>query len=203
MNEDPPAKPDIQKVRRNVLAEKPRVTRFAIKWYIFFLETELDYVYADFHCYRDSEDTAPAEYPPEQPEADALEDDENAYGAEELQEEEAEAAVVDEEGIAVKPTEGEDHEMGGIESAVDPTANGEVPVKEEDEEAEGSDAGSEDLEADSSGSDEEDLEDEEGAEGDEDMEMGDDAEEHKTEGQQQPGHQDSASVQHHAEVMVH
>lgn len=29
---DPPAKPIIEKIRRNVLAEKPRVTRFAIKW---------------------------------------------------------------------------------------------------------------------------------------------------------------------------
>ena len=29
---DPPAKPIIEKVRRNILAEKPRVTRFAIKW---------------------------------------------------------------------------------------------------------------------------------------------------------------------------
>lgn len=32
MNDDPPAKPVIEKVRRHVLAEKPRVTRFAIKW---------------------------------------------------------------------------------------------------------------------------------------------------------------------------
>jgi histone chaperone ASF1 len=32
-NADPPAKPIIDKIRRNVLAEKPRVTRFAIKWY--------------------------------------------------------------------------------------------------------------------------------------------------------------------------
>lgn len=32
MNDDPPAKPVIEKVRRNILAEKPRVTRFAIKW---------------------------------------------------------------------------------------------------------------------------------------------------------------------------
>lgn len=32
---DPPAKPVIDKVRRNILAEKPRVTRFAIKWYAF------------------------------------------------------------------------------------------------------------------------------------------------------------------------
>src|SRR3569833_960828 len=30
---DPPAKPVIDRIRRNVLAEKPRVTRFAIKWY--------------------------------------------------------------------------------------------------------------------------------------------------------------------------
>jgi histone chaperone ASF1 len=32
LNADPPAKPLIERVRRNVLAEKPRVTRFAIKW---------------------------------------------------------------------------------------------------------------------------------------------------------------------------
>ena len=30
---EPPAKPVIEKVRRHILAEKPRVTRFAIKWY--------------------------------------------------------------------------------------------------------------------------------------------------------------------------
>lgn len=29
---EPPAKPVIERIRRNVLAEKPRVTRFAIKW---------------------------------------------------------------------------------------------------------------------------------------------------------------------------
>lgn len=32
LNAEPPAKPVIERVRRNVLAEKPRVTRFAIKW---------------------------------------------------------------------------------------------------------------------------------------------------------------------------
>ena len=32
LNAEPPAKPDIDRVRRNVLAEKPRVTRLAIKW---------------------------------------------------------------------------------------------------------------------------------------------------------------------------
>jgi histone chaperone ASF1 len=36
LNADPPSKPIIERVRRNVLAEKPRVTRFAIKWYVFF-----------------------------------------------------------------------------------------------------------------------------------------------------------------------
>ncbi|KAH7269769.1 the histone deposition protein Asf1 [Fusarium redolens] len=32
LNAEPPAKPIIERVKRNVLAEKPRVTRFAIKW---------------------------------------------------------------------------------------------------------------------------------------------------------------------------
>ena len=32
MNAEPPSRVDIKRVRRNVLAEKPRVTRFAIKW---------------------------------------------------------------------------------------------------------------------------------------------------------------------------
>ena len=32
---DPPSKPVVEKVRRNILAEKPRVTRFAIKWYSY------------------------------------------------------------------------------------------------------------------------------------------------------------------------
>lgn len=36
MNAEPPAKVDIKRVRRSVLAEKPRVTRFAIKWYVQF-----------------------------------------------------------------------------------------------------------------------------------------------------------------------
>ena len=34
LNAEPPAKPIIDRVRRNVLAEKPRVTRFAIKWQV-------------------------------------------------------------------------------------------------------------------------------------------------------------------------
>ena len=34
---EPPAKPIIEKVRRHILAEKPRVTRFAIKWYVIMI----------------------------------------------------------------------------------------------------------------------------------------------------------------------
>lgn len=37
LNAEPPAKPIIERVKRNVLAEKPRVTRFAIKWYVVSL----------------------------------------------------------------------------------------------------------------------------------------------------------------------
>ena len=138
--EDPPAKPVIEKVRRNILAEKPRVTRFAIKW--------------------DSEESAPAEFPPEQPDVDAQEDDGANYGAEEEGEEE-EVAV---EGEAAAKTE--DAEMEGVEGV-------EANVKEEDET---SDAGSEDIEDESDEDEEEDLEDEEGdgeANGDHDMEMDD------------------------------
>ncbi|TKX24671.1 histone chaperone ASF1 [Elsinoe australis] len=171
---EPPQKPIIEKVQRNILAEKPRVTRFAIKW--------------------DSEESAPAEYPPEQPEADAVEDDGEAYGAEEEEEEEvAEEEAPAEEAAKVN---GEDAEMA---EAVN--TNG--ATKEDDE---ASDAGSEDLEAESSGSDEEEDEEEEG-EGEEgqeapaDQEMADSATaaqnvaaESKPEGQQ---HTPAADVMVH------
>ena len=35
LNAEPPAKPIMERVRRNILAEKPRVTRFAIKWSVW------------------------------------------------------------------------------------------------------------------------------------------------------------------------
>lgn len=139
MNEEPPAKPEMDKIRRNILADKPRVTRFQIKW--------------------DSEESAPSEFPPEQPDVDAQEDDGATYGAEEEEEEEA-AAEVEEEGAAVK-AEGEDVDMEG--------GDHNEPAKAEDEE---SDAGSEDLEAESEDDDEEDEEEDGEGEGD-DMEMDD------------------------------
>ena len=142
---------------------------------------------------RDSEDSAPAEYPPDQPEADALDDDGAAYGAEEV---ELEVALVKEleETEAQDEQPGEDMDMGGVDNPAGPANE---DIKEEDE---ASDAGSEDLEAESSGSDEEELEEDDNGEGDEDVEMGDDADQ-KTgpSGSNQPGAQDK---QQQAEPMV-
>ncbi|KAH7370053.1 ASF1 like histone chaperone-domain-containing protein [Rhexocercosporidium sp. MPI-PUGE-AT-0058] len=137
LNADPPAKPILEKVRRNVLAEKPRVTRFAIKW--------------------DSEASAPAEFPPEQPEADLVADGDQ-YGAEEAEDEEEEAVEGGEVAAADPDAMEQDSEMAGAEG---------------DAAAEESDDGSEDLEAESSGSEDEELEEEEevAGEGDADMDM--------------------------------
>ena len=108
------------------------------------------------HLCRDTEDSAPAEFPPEQPEADLVNDDGANYGAEEVELEEGlKAELAAEEAKATN----EDEEMAGAEEI--------AGAKEEDED---SDAGSEDLEAESSGSEDEDGEEEEG-DGDEDMEM--------------------------------
>ena len=114
--------------------------------------------------FRDSEESAPAEYPPEQPEADQLDDDGANYGAEEAEMQAAlEKDLEDTEAkIANEKEPNGDSEMGGTEEA---------QVKEED-----SDAGSEDLEAESSDDDEEDEEEE--GEGGEDSEM--------AEGEQKP-----------------
>lgn len=104
---------------------------------------------------RDSEESAPAEYPPDQPEADTLDDDGTAYGAEEAEMQAALEKELEETDATAKAT----HVNGNQETA-------ETKEKEEDEESE---AGSEDLEEESSESDE-DEEEEEAAEG-EDTEM--------------------------------
>ncbi|KAK2034236.1 histone deposition protein Asf1 [Colletotrichum zoysiae] len=118
LNAEPPSKPIIERVKRNVLAEKPRVTRFAIKW--------------------DNEASAPAEFPPEQPEADLVADEEE-YGADEREEEEAEVALDD--GANGEKPAGEDAEMAGVENG-----EGEAAPVEEDEM---SDDGSVDIEGES------------------------------------------------------
>lgn len=156
-----------------------------------------------FH--RDSEDSAPAEYPPEQPEADTLDDDGVAYGAEEAEMQaalerelaETEAKLAREK---TEPTMADgDSKMAGVDPP-EPTSKADDEVSE---------AGSEDLEAESSGSEDEDDDEEgegeaeaEGGEGDEDMEMGDgEGEERPTEegattnGERKPVQQ--------PEVMVH
>ncbi|KAI1333448.1 ASF1 like histone chaperone-domain-containing protein [Xylariaceae sp. FL0016] len=123
---DPPSKPVIDKIRRNVLADKPRVTRFAIKW--------------------DSEASAPPEFPPEQPEADQEVINEDEYGAEEIDEEGEEDGL---EGAAEQ-----NGEAGGSSSAVAAPADGDAEMDGVDngqagDDGEMSEDGSVDLENDS------------------------------------------------------
>lgn len=148
LNAEPPTKPIIERVKRNVLAEKPRVTRFAIKW--------------------DSEASAPPEFPPEQPEADLVADEEE-YGAEEAEEEAAEEEAAE----AASKEKGEDSEMAGIESE---HQNG----HHDHEEEEMSEDGSVDIEGESEDELEEEEEGEGEAEGDDDaMEVDDASAAHK------------------------
>jgi histone chaperone ASF1 len=135
---------------------------------------------------RDSEESAPAEYPPDQPEADQLEDDGTTYGAEEI---ELEEALIREEA-ALKAEEGEDEEMGGTDEA-------NAAAKADEDDDDDSDEGSEDLEAESSGSEDEEGDEEEAdgdGDGDEEMDMGEDNE---TKVAEHP-----VNV-HHSEVMAH
>ncbi|RYP61584.1 hypothetical protein DL770_009761 [Monosporascus sp. CRB-9-2] len=145
LNADPPAKPIIEKIRRNILADKPRVTRFAIKW--------------------DSEASAPAEFPPEQPEAD-LQPDEEEYGADELDEEveeegaEAAAAAKGQDGAAAATAGDGDAEMGGVEE------NGDAAEEDESDEE-----GSVDLENETEDELEEEIEGEAAEGGDDAMDV--------------------------------
>lgn len=169
MNEEPPAKPELEKIRRNILADKPRVTRFQIKW--------------------DSDESAPSEFPPEQPDVDNQEDDEGQYGAEELDEEgEDEPATLEaHDGEAQATAKVDDAAMEGVEGGV---------TKDDEDE----DAGSEDLEAESEeDEDEDDLEEEEAAgeaEGPaDDMDMDDTPAENDT--VKNPAHQQVPDVMVH------
>jgi len=148
LNSDPPAKPLLDRVRRNILAEKPRVTRFAIKW--------------------DSDESAPAEFPPEQPEADLAADGEE-YGAEEVDEDDEEEELAEGAGEVDPDAMVEDHEMAGA-----------APGEDAAEEDEGDE--SEDLEGESSGSEGEGEEGDEEEEVDESMEVDDEKSGHGAEG---------------------
>ncbi|ORY15813.1 ASF1 like histone chaperone-domain-containing protein [Clohesyomyces aquaticus] len=153
---EPPAKPIIEKVRRSILAEKPRVTRFAIKW--------------------DSEQDAPPEFPPDQPEADEGVADGDQYGIEEEEEEEVEG-----EGEGA-PAEGEDAEMAGAEETAGPAVE-----EEEADEAE--------IDIEESSGEDDEEEEGEGEEGGDDMEMDDP----EAPGEKRP----EQAVAHGADVMVH
>lgn len=186
---DPPAKPILEKVRRNILAEKPRVTRFAIKWSED--NPNVTFTVSKLTLSRDSEESAPAEFPPEQPEVDAAEDDEGAYAA---GEEEDEEVLAEDETKA----DDEDAQMEGTEQA----ATADVISKEDDN---ASDAGSEDLEAESSEEDEEgEEEDEEEVEGEQEA---DDEMDTAEDGQKAADHAQSSmpqqQQQQHQDVMVH
>lgn len=174
LNADPPAKPVIEKIRRNILAEKPRVTRFNIKW--------------------DSEASAPAEFPPEQPEADFVADEEE-YGAEELGEEEEEELADPEHvqalqnGEASGHKDAEDAEMQGVENGGE-EGEGENGVEED----EMSDDGSVDIEGES----DEEIEEEEEGEGEGEAVEGDEMEVDSD----KPANADGAKQQQ-PEVMAH
>jgi histone chaperone ASF1 len=113
--------------------------------------------------YRDSEASAPAEFPPEQPEAELVADGDQ-YGAEE----EAEEAELEKEA----GQQGEDSEMAGVENENDEAAK--AKTGHENEEEEMSEDGSVDLEGESS-EDELEEDEEEGAEGAGKTQGGDDA----------------------------
>ncbi|BFZ64300.1 Histone chaperone asf1 [Saitoella coloradoensis] len=106
-------------VLREILADKPRVTRFNIKW--------------------DSGDDL-FDYPPEQPGADEVEADEETYGADEAAAEEAE------EGEEEEVEEEEEEEEAGADGeegapVAEPEVEGEEDLEEDDDE------GSVDLDA--------------------------------------------------------
>ena len=118
LRQNPPAKVQVDHIVRNILAEKPRVTRFNIVW--------------------DNEDENPDDfYPPEQLEEDLEEEDddddeESQYGA---SEEEKEDADDDEnEGEGGDEDEGEDE--GEDDTEAEEVAPDEEEVKEEEEEEE-------------------------------------------------------------------
>jgi histone chaperone ASF1 len=155
LNNEPPKQVQTDRIVRNVLAEKPRVTRFAIKWYAHdFYPSNVTFL----TFFKGLRGICSLRIPPDQPEADEAEDDADNYGVEEEElegEEEAGAAPAD-----------EDVEMGGADDTAGPAVS-----KDADED---SDDGSEDLEAESSGEDDEEEEEGEG-EAEEDDPMVDDS----------------------------
>ncbi|PRT52523.1 Histone chaperone ASF1 [Wickerhamiella sorbophila] len=111
LRENPPTRVVLDHVVRNILAEKPRVTRFNIPW----------------------DNEAVDEYPPEQPDADIdlEEEDEDVYGNEE---EDAQDELIDEEEADEVEVEGEDEEEEEEEEEDDEEDDDEEVETEEPEE---------------------------------------------------------------------
>ncbi|CAN9139991.1 unnamed protein product [Alternaria alternata] len=115
---DPPTKPVIEKVQRQILAEKPRVTRFAIKWY----QPEADLT-ADGDQYGIEEEE---------------EEEEEGEGAAAEGEDAAMAGAEDTAG----PANDEDAESEAGSEEID------IEDSEDDEEEEGEEGGDDDMEMD-------------------------------------------------------
>lgn len=108
LRENPPSKVAVDHIVRNVLAEKPRVTRFNIVW--------------------DNEGPE-EEFPPEQPEADNAADDEEQYGAEDEDDE-------DEDGDEEAEEEDEDVEMEDPDAKPAAIEEGEEDIENSEDEDE-------------------------------------------------------------------
>lgn len=102
LRENPPAKVQVEHVVRNILAEKPRVTRFNIVW--------------------DNEDSNPDEFPPDQQVDDEDEEEEEEENEEEEEDEEEGEDEELNDGEEDIEEEAEDIE---IENATDAKARGE------------------------------------------------------------------------------
>lgn len=141
---------DISKVVRNILADKPKVTRFNIKWYDSTDVTDV----------RDNVDTEDIEYPPPQPldgEIDRVmeTDEQDDFVVS------SESAIPGHEPVA----------SSSIHPASEPV--GETTVNEEDIESDDDDEEEEEAGDISLGEEEEEIDEEEEVEGDEDEEMQD------------------------------
>ena len=135
LRENPPEKVQVEHIVRNILAEKPRVTRFNIVW-----DNENE---ADF-------------YPPEQPDVDNEEEEEEEEEGDEEEEEEEEDEDDDEGEIDVENEEEEGGDAGAEDEAEevdgeDDELEEDVEVDLEAEEAEGEDGNENENEADISG----------------------------------------------------
>lgn len=107
LRENPPTKVQVDHVVRNILAEKPRVTRFNIVW--------------------DNEDSNAENYPPEQ-NVEEEEDEEEEEEEEEIEEEEEEEEDEDDEEV-------EANDDAEVELGDDIIADGEEDISDEEADA--------------------------------------------------------------------